>query len=45
VHALFSDPELLSLSGQTLVAADLAPRYGFTDVDGRTPRPLTIRDV
>ena len=45
VHALANDPELMSLSGQTLVAADLARRYGFTDIDGKTPRPLTIRDV
>jgi len=45
VHGLFTDPEVLALSGQTLVAADLAKRYGFTDVDGRTPRPLTLGDV
>ena len=45
VHALSTDPELLTLSGQTLVAADLARRYGFTDIDGKTPRPLTLDDV
>jgi len=45
VHGLFTDAEVLALSGQTLVAADLAKRYGFTDVDGRTPRPLTLGDV
>ena len=45
VHALSTDPELLTLSGQTLVAADLARRYGFTDIDGRTPRPLTLGEV
>ena len=45
VLGLYSDPDLLSMSGQTLVAADLARRYGFTDIDGKTPRPLTIRDV
>ena len=45
VHGLVGDPALMSLSGQTLVAADLAKRYGFTDVDGRTPRPLTLGDV
>jgi hypothetical protein len=28
-----------------LVAADLAQRYGFTDIDEKTPRPLTIADV
>ena len=45
VHALSTDPELLTLSGQILVAADLARRYGFTDIDGTMPRPLTLRDV
>jgi len=45
VHALATDPDLMSLSGQTLVAADLARRYGFADIDGKTPRPLTIADV
>lgn len=45
VGALATDPDLLTLSGGTLVAADLAPRYGFTDIDGRTPRALTISDV
>jgi hypothetical protein len=28
-----------------LVAAQLAKDYGFTDTDGKTPRPLTIADV
>jgi NAD(P)-dependent dehydrogenase (short-subunit alcohol dehydrogenase family) len=45
VHALSTDPELLTLSGQILVAAELARRYGFTDIDGKTPRPLTLGDV
>ena len=45
IDALATDPELLSLSGQTLVAADLARRYGFADIDGKTPRALTIADV
>jgi len=45
VHALSNDPDLLALSGKTLVAADLPRRYGFTDIDGKTPRPLTLGDV
>jgi hypothetical protein len=28
-----------------LVAAALGLEYGFTDVDGRRPRPLTLEDV
>jgi len=27
------------------VAASLAATYGFTDVDGKAPRPLTLADV
>lgn len=29
-------------SGQVLVAAQLALEYGFTDVDGKQPVPLTL---
>jgi hypothetical protein len=28
-----------------LVAAALAEEYGFADIDGRQPRPLTLADV
>jgi dehydrogenase/reductase SDR family protein 1 len=45
VHGLFTDEDVLALSGQTHVAADLSRRYGFTDIDGKTPRPLTLGDV
>lgn len=45
VAALAADPEVLSRTGQALVAAALAREYGFTDVDGKQPRPLTLEDV
>jgi dehydrogenase/reductase SDR family member 1 len=45
VAALASDPEVIRKSGQALVAAALALEYGFTDVDGKRPRPLTLEDV
>lgn len=45
VAALAADPDVLALSGSVLVAAALAQRYGFTDIDGRSPRPLTLADV
>jgi hypothetical protein len=32
-------------TGAVLVAARLAQEYGFTDVDGKSPRPLTLADV
>ena len=45
VAALASDPGVLRHTGCVRVVADLARAYGFTDVDGTTPRPLTLADV
>lgn len=45
VAALASDPNVMRKSGEVLVAAALAQEYGFTDVDGKQPRPLTLEDV
>ena len=45
VAALASDPDVLSKSGRALVAAALALEYGFTDTDGKQPRPLTLEEV
>jgi NAD(P)-dependent dehydrogenase (short-subunit alcohol dehydrogenase family) len=45
VAALAGDPNVIRRSGSVLVAAALAQEYGFTDVDGRQPRPLTLSDV
>jgi NAD(P)-dependent dehydrogenase (short-subunit alcohol dehydrogenase family) len=45
VAALAGDPDVLRYTGKVLVAAGLAMEYGFTDIDGKTPRPLTLTDV
>ena len=45
VAALAADQNIIQKSGQVLVAAALAGEYGFTDIDGRQPRPLTLADV
>lgn len=45
VAALASDSNIMQKSGRVLVAAALAREYGFTDVDGKQPRPLTLEDV
>ena len=45
VAALAADTDVLRHSGKVLVAAALAREYGFTDIDGKTPRPLTLADV
>ena len=45
VAALHQDSEVLRHTGKVLVAAAVARDYGFTDIDGKTPRPLTLADV
>jgi dehydrogenase/reductase SDR family member 1 len=45
VAALSADPDVARHTGKVLVAAALAREYGFTDIDGKTPRPLTLADV
>lgn len=45
VSALASDSNIMQKSGQVLVAAALAQEYGFTDVDKKQPRPLTLEGV
>lgn len=45
VRALATDPDVLARSGEVLVVAKLAEEYGFTDIDGKTPRPLTLNEV
>jgi dehydrogenase/reductase SDR family member 1 len=45
IAAMAIDPHIMERSGQVLVAATLAEGYGFTDVDGRRPRPLTLDEA
>ena len=45
IAALAADADVMRRSGQVLVAAALAREYGFTDIDGKTPRPLTLDEV
>ena len=45
VAALAADAAAHRWSGQVVTAATLALDYGFGDVDGRQPRPLTLADV
>ena len=40
IHALWQDPELAALSGQTLIVAELASRYGVRDEGGCEPPTL-----
>lgn len=45
VAALAADENVIQRSGKVWIAAGLAREYGFTDVDGKTPEPLTLSDV
>lgn len=45
VAALASDPNVIRRTGSVVVAAAAAEEYGFTDVDGKQPRPLALEDV
>ena len=44
VASVLADPDPMRLSGTGAQAADLARRYGFADVDGRTIAPFTLPD-
>ena len=45
ILGLALDENTMSRTGNVLIAAALAKEYGFTDIDGRQPRPLTLDDV
>jgi dehydrogenase/reductase SDR family protein 1 len=45
VVALAADPAVMEKSGKVLVAASLALEYGFADIDGKQPRPLTLAEA
>jgi NAD(P)-dependent dehydrogenase (short-subunit alcohol dehydrogenase family) len=45
VAALAADPNVMDRTGTVQVAARLGLEYGFTDIDGKAPRPLTLADV
>jgi NAD(P)-dependent dehydrogenase (short-subunit alcohol dehydrogenase family) len=45
VVALAGDAKIMEKTGKVLVAASLAKEYGFMDIDGKSPRPLTLNEV
>lgn len=42
VAALASDQNLMRKSGKVLLGAQLAREYGFSDIDGKIPKPLSL---
>lgn len=45
VGALAADPRRMDKTGRVHVAAALAREYGVVDIDGKSPRPLSLADV
>ncbi len=45
IVALAGDANVMEKTGKVLVAASLAKEYGFTDIDGKTPRPLRLDEA
>jgi NAD(P)-dependent dehydrogenase (short-subunit alcohol dehydrogenase family) len=45
ITALATDPDVMKKSGQILVAAAVAKEYGFSDIDGKQPRPITVNEA
>ncbi|TCW75377.1 short-chain dehydrogenase [Burkholderia sp. SRS-46] len=43
IHAVYSDPDRMALSGQVLVGAEAALKYGVADLDGK--QPPSYRDL
>jgi dehydrogenase/reductase SDR family member 1 len=45
VAGLYKDPSLMKRSGRALIAVSIAAELGVMDIDGSSPRALTIVDV
>jgi NAD(P)-dependent dehydrogenase (short-subunit alcohol dehydrogenase family) len=45
VAALAADPDVKKDSGRAFGVSNLADRYGFTDVDGRSPDGFRLREL
>lgn len=45
VAALAADANILNKTGQVLVAASVALEYGYCDIDGKQPRPITVAEA
>ena len=45
IAAIFVDPDAQRWNGQVVTAAAIALHYGFSDIDGKQPRPLTEADI
>lgn len=45
VVALKQDPDLMAKTGKVVLACELAEEYGYTDIDGKTPRDPVMKKL
>jgi dehydrogenase/reductase SDR family protein 1 len=45
VAALATDLNIMQRSGQVLITAAVAREFGFSDIDGKQPRPITVDEA
>ena len=45
IAALANDPDVMSKTGKVWVGAALAEEYGILDIDGKHPRPVTLKEL
>lgn len=45
VSALAADSNVIEDTGKILIAAELGIKYGFSDIDGRQPKPINLNEV
>jgi dehydrogenase/reductase SDR family member 1 len=45
IAALYGSSDMIDGTGRALIAAAVAAQFGVTDIDGRSPTPLTLADV
>lgn len=43
IWALYNDPQLMDVTGQTVIGAEVALKYGIKDADGK--QPPSYRDM
>lgn len=45
IVALADDATIMAKSGTVQIAAQVALDYGFSDIDGKQPRPITVAEA
>jgi len=45
IAAVYTDPALMEKSGNSFVAAQLGLEYGVSDIDGKTPKPVSVESA